>query len=100
MLCGKHHILGSCFLKQFRPLYRVVVQGFEPVSYTHLDVYKRQGQTLSLLNDGATIPFISRYRKEMTGGLDEVQIEAIQTHYEKLNETDIHRCGQSPTRRR
>ena len=29
MLCGKHHILGSCFLKQFRPLYRVVVQGFE-----------------------------------------------------------------------
>lgn len=32
-------------------------------------------------------PFTSRYRKEMTGGLDEVQIEAIQTHYEKLNET-------------
>ena len=29
MLCGKHHILGSCFLKQFRPLYRVVVQSFE-----------------------------------------------------------------------
>ena len=48
---------------------------------------KQIGQTLSLLNDGATIPFISRYRKEMTGGLDEVQIEAIQTHYEKLNET-------------
>lgn len=48
---------------------------------------KQIGQTLALLNDGATIPFISRYRKEMTGGLDEVQIEAIQTHYEKLNET-------------
>lgn len=32
---------------------------------------KQIGQTLSLLNDGATIPFISRYRKEMTGGLDE-----------------------------
>ena len=44
-------------------------------------------QTLGLLNDGATIPFISRYRKEVTGGLDEVQIEAIQTQYEKLNET-------------
>ena len=37
-------------------------------------------------NDGATIPFISRYRKEVTGGLDEVQIESIKTHYEKLNE--------------
>lgn len=43
---------------------------------------KQIGQTLSLLDDGATIPFISRYRKEMTGGLDEVQIESIRTHYE------------------
>ncbi|MFR5960387.1 MAG: Tex-like N-terminal domain-containing protein [Bacteroides stercoris] len=40
-----------------------------------------------MLDDGATIPFISRYRKEMTGGLDEVQIESIRTHYEKLKET-------------
>lgn len=48
---------------------------------------KQIAHTLNLLDDGATIPFISRYRKEMTGGLDEVQIEAIQTHYEKLNET-------------
>lgn len=48
---------------------------------------KQIAHTLNLLGDGATIPFISRYRKEITGGLDEVQIEAIQTHYEKLNET-------------
>lgn len=48
---------------------------------------KQIGQTLSLLDDGATIPFISRYRKEMTGELDEVQIESIRTHYEKLKET-------------
>lgn len=34
--------------------------------------------TLKLLNEGATIPFISRYRKEMTGSLDEVQVEQIQ----------------------
>ena len=33
--------------------------------------------TIQLLNDGATIPFISRYRKEATGSLDEVQIAAI-----------------------
>ncbi len=40
--------------------------------------------TLKLLNDGATIPFISRYRKEATGGLDEVQIEQIKNQYDKL----------------
>ena len=34
-------------------------------------------RTIGLLNEGATIPFISRYRKEVTGGLDEVQIGAI-----------------------
>ena len=40
--------------------------------------------TLSLLNGGATIPFISRYRKEATGGLDEVQIGEIKERYDKL----------------
>ena len=48
---------------------------------------KQVAHTLALLEDGATIPFISRYRKEVTGGLDEVQIESIKTQYEKLNET-------------
>ena len=42
--------------------------------------------TLSLLEDGCTIPFISRYRKERTGGLDEVQIAAISDRYDKLKE--------------
>ena len=42
--------------------------------------------TLELLNGGSTVPFISRYRKEATGGLDEVQIEAIQSHYQRLTE--------------
>ncbi len=44
----------------------------------------RIAHTLKLLQGGATIPFISRYRKEATGGLDEVQIGDIQTRYEKL----------------
>ena len=43
--------------------------------------------TLSLLNGGATIPFISRYRKEATGGLDEVQIGEIKERFDKLTET-------------
>ena len=40
--------------------------------------------TVTLLDDGNTIPFIARYRKEVTGGLDEVQIRDIQTRLEYL----------------
>ena len=42
--------------------------------------------TLQLLDEGCTIPFIARYRKERTGGLDEVQISAISDQYERLKE--------------
>ncbi|MBO5829097.1 MAG: Tex family protein [Paludibacteraceae bacterium] len=44
--------------------------------------------TLKLLAEGATIPFISRYRKERTGELNEVQIQEIQLQYEKLTELE------------
>lgn len=43
-------------------------------------------KTIALLNEGATIPFISRYRKEVTGGLDEVQIGNIKDQLDKLTE--------------
>ena len=43
-------------------------------------------RTIQLLEEGATIPFISRYRKERTGGLDEIQIGAIQERLEQLKE--------------
>ena len=43
--------------------------------------------TLQLLDEGCTIPFISRYRKERTGGLDEVQIAAISEMNDRLKET-------------
>ena len=42
--------------------------------------------TLKLLDEGCTIPFISRYRKERTGGLDEVQITAISNRLTQLQE--------------
>ena len=42
--------------------------------------------TVALLDEGCTIPFISRYRKERTGGLDEVKIAAISNQYERLKE--------------
>lgn len=52
-----------------------------------LGIPERQiSSTLRLLEEGATIPFISRYRKEATGGLDEVQIEQIKEQFEKLRD--------------
>jgi transcriptional accessory protein Tex/SPT6 len=42
--------------------------------------------TIKLLSEGATIPFISRYRKEFTGGLDEVQVASVKELLEKLTE--------------
>jgi uncharacterized protein len=45
-------------------------------------------KTIQLLNDGATIPFISRYRKEMTEGMDEVQIASTKELYDKLCEIE------------
>ena len=47
---------------------------------------KNVAGTLALLDEGCTIPFIARYRKERTGGLDEVQIAAISDAYERLKE--------------
>ncbi len=47
--------------------------------------------TASLLEDGATVPFISRYRKEATGSLDEVAVAAIRDRLEQLDELDKRR---------
>ena len=49
---------------------------------------KQIEKTIELLDNGATIPFISRYRKEATGSLDEVQIGNIKEAYDKLCETE------------
>lgn len=52
-----------------------------------LQISERQVQnTVKLLSEGSTIPFISRYRKELTSGLDEVQIGAIADLHAKLTE--------------
>jgi len=52
---------------------------------------KQVNATLSLLEEGATVPFISRYRKELTGSLDEVQIAAIRDLAQQLKELDKRR---------
>ncbi|HOW30953.1 MAG TPA: Tex-like N-terminal domain-containing protein, partial [Bacteroidales bacterium] len=47
--------------------------------------------TINLLKDGATVPFIARYRKEMTGSLDEVVIASIRDRYEQILELEKRR---------
>lgn len=49
---------------------------------------KQVQAVISLLREGATIPFIARYRKERTGSLDEVMIASIQAEYAKLEELE------------
>ena len=59
---------------------------------TELDIAPRQvGAVAELLNDGATVPFISRYRKEATGSLDEVAITGIRDRLEQLEVLDKRR---------
>ncbi|RIJ34417.1 Tex family protein [Pontibacter oryzae] len=52
---------------------------------------KQVEATATLLDEGATVPFISRYRKEVTGSLDEVQIAGIRDRLEQLRELDKRR---------
>lgn len=56
------------------------------IAQTTLIGQKRIAAALQLLEEGATIPFISRYRKEATQGLDEVQLADIKAQHEKLTE--------------
>lgn len=60
---------------------------FESIISKELNVsIKSVGSTIKLLEEGATIPFISRYRKEVTGSLDEVAIRDIQLRHNELKE--------------
>ena len=59
---------------------------------TELSITEKQvSATAALLDEGATVPFISRYRKEVTGTLDEVQVTAIRDRVQQLRELDKRR---------
>lgn len=58
----------------------------------NLNIHLRRVEAvIELLEQGATIPFIARYRKEATGSLDEVQISDIQNLLKKLQELEKRR---------
>ncbi len=65
---------------------------YEPLIARATGIAERQvAATVRLLAEGATIPFIARYRKEATGSLDEVQIHDIQKELKRLEELDKRR---------
>ena len=64
----------------------------EQIIAQRLGIALRQVQgTVRLLRDGATIPFISRYRKEVTGSLDELQVGAVKEQLDKLTELEARK---------
>ena len=65
----------------------------EQISRSKQISIKYVANTIKLLEEGATIPFISRYRKEQTGGLDEVAVAEIKSAYELLVEIDKRRTA-------
>ena len=54
---------------------------------------KQVKATIALLDEGATIPFISRYRKEVTGSLDELQVMQIRDEIERLRQLETRRAA-------
>lgn len=70
------------------------MQPFPQIIANELQIRAEQVQTVSmLLDDGATVPFIARYRKEATGSLDEVQITAIRDRRSELAELEKRRSA-------
>src|SRR5574344_619946 len=67
--------------------YNIMMNQFTKIIAAQLKLREQAVEnTLELLEEGCTIPFISRYRKEKTGNMDEVNIEAIAQANEKLKE--------------
>ncbi|MGZ3762436.1 MAG: Tex-like N-terminal domain-containing protein, partial [Mucilaginibacter sp.] len=59
---------------------------------TELSIAEKQViATIELLDEGATVPFISRYRKEVTGSLDEVQVTTLRDRIQQLRDLDKRR---------
>ncbi len=68
-------------------IFKIMQSTYSKIISNSLNISERQiSKTIDLLKDGATIPFISRYRKEVTGSLDEIAVGAIKLQYEKLLE--------------
>ncbi len=71
-----------------------MIQSHAQIIANELHIRTEQVDTVAaLLDDGATVPFLSRYRKEATGALDEVQIAAIRDRRSELADLDKRRSA-------
>jgi uncharacterized protein len=68
-----------------------VISYFQKISALLNVPVKNVQNTVELLDEGATVPFISRYRKELTGSMDEVQIATVRDEITRLRELDKRR---------
>src|SRR6186713_3124305 len=69
---------------------------FDPVPLLRDELKLNEGSiaaVIRLIAEGGTVPFIARYRKEATGGLDEVQIRAVGERFEYLTELEARRSS-------
>ena len=79
---------------------------FDAATTKHIEIvarelslaFKQVANTAKLIAEGATVPFISRYRKELTGSLDEVVISAIRERLAKLEEQPAQEPFSQPSR--
>ena len=72
----------------------MIIKNYAAIIAKELGLKEKQVRnTIDLLNTGSTIPFISRYRKEATDSLDEVQVSNIQTLNKKWIELDKRRAA-------
>lgn len=70
-------------------LFYLTIMSHEIIIAKELGIASKQViATLQLLDEGATVPFISRYRKEVTGSLDEVQVTAVRDRAQQLRDLD------------
>src|SRR5688572_27253186 len=75
---------------------RIADSTFDPVPLLASELKLAEGRiraVVTLMSEGATVPFIARYRKEATGGLDELDIRAIGERHEYLVELDTRRSA-------
>ena len=80
-------VLAMMGLNGLLLLYHMQVPDFfSLIAYQVGIQHKQVTATVELINEGCTTPFIARYRKEVTGALDEVQIEQVRINYIKYTD--------------
>jgi uncharacterized protein len=90
-LCTSKNIINSITFERLIRLLLTMEKYIKLISQSTKLNERNVANAINLLNDGATIPFISRYRKEMTGTMDEEQVTFVRDELKRLTELDKRR---------